>query len=78
MSDRSLFQYGITRSGTNDFWIFLILVKLHLLLETRMDMLMEKVSNSIYHIYNKLSQVMQLAEHNAEVTEIVHCYQNEI
>ena len=43
-----------------------------------MDMLMEKVSNSIYHIYNKLSQVMQLAEHNAEVTEIVHCYQNEI
>ena len=31
-------------------------------------------------IYNKVieSQVMQLAEHNTEVTEIVHCYQNEI
>ena len=30
------------------------------------------------YIYNKLSQVMQLVEHNTEVTEIVHCYQNEI
>ena len=24
---------------------------------------------------NKLSQVMQLAEHNTKVTEIFHCYQ---
>ena len=28
------------------------------------------------YIYNKLGQVMQLAEHNTEVTEIVHCYHN--
>ena len=27
------------------------------------------------YIYNKLTQVMQLAAHNTKVTEIVHCYQ---
>ena len=37
----------------------------------------EKMCQTEY-IYNKLSQVMQLAEHNTEVTEIVHCYKNEI
>ena len=29
----------------------------------------------IQYIYNKVIQVLQLAEHNTEVTEIVHCYQ---
>ena len=33
-----------------------------------------KVCQTVY-IYNKLIQVLQLAEHNTEVTEIFHCYQ---
>ena len=33
------------------------------------------MSNSVHGTYNKSNQVMQSAEHNTEVTEIVHCYQ---